>query len=169
MAAAVAGGYFLGRTKKAKLALGLAMFAAGKRLKLSPGDLAAAGMRQLTENPQLAGLRDQVREDLYGAVKTAAAAAVDRQVSSLTGSLRDRTEAMANLHEQGGSQEDEEPEDGEPEEGADVDEDEDEAEYEDEPASARPKPKKRPAKKAAAKKTAAAKRAPGRHPAKAGR
>ncbi len=168
MAAAVAGGYFLGRTKKAKLALGLAMFAAGRRLKLSPGDLAAAGMRQLTENPQLAGLRDQVRDDLLGAVKTAATAAVDRQVSSLSGSLRDRTEAMAKLHEQGGPSEDEEAEEDE-DEGQEADEDyedyEDEAEdegYEEEPP--RPKPKKR-----AAAKKAPAKKTPGRHPAKAGR
>jgi len=160
VAAAVAGGYVLGRTKKAKLALGLAMFAVGRRIKLSPGDLAAAGMRQLAENPQLAGLREQVREDLYGAVKNAAAAAVDRQVSSLTGSLRDRTEAMAKLHEQGGSPEDEEPdEDEEANQQADEGEDEGETGDEDTGEAARPKPKKR----------APAKKAPSRRPAKSGR
>lgn len=163
MAAAVAGGYMLGRTKKAKLALGLAMFAAGRRIKLSPGDLAAAGMRQLTENPQLAGLREQVREDLYGAAKTAAAAAVDRQVTSLTGSLRDRTDALAKLHEQGGSKEDEEPADEDESQDLDEDYEDEVADEDDEDEHPHPKPKKRAAAKKAAKKT------PGRRPAKPGR
>ena len=97
VAAAVAGGYVLGRTKKAKFALGLVMFFAGKQLKLSPADLAAAGVRQLSDNPQLAGLRDQVRDELLTAVKAAASSTMDRGVSSLTGTLRERTGALSGL------------------------------------------------------------------------
>jgi len=111
--AAVAGGYVLGRTKKAKLALGLVMFVAGRRL--SPAELAAAGMRQLAENPQLAGLRDQVRDELPAAVKSAASEAMGRQVSSLAGSLHDRTGALSGL---GGAEDAEEDRDGQDEEEA---------------------------------------------------
>lgn len=97
VATAVAGGYLLGRTKKAKLALGLVMLVAGKRLKLAPADLAAAGMRQVTDNVEFAALRDQLRDQLLGGVKTAAGAAMDRQVASLLGSLRERSESLSGL------------------------------------------------------------------------
>ena len=36
---ALVGGYFLGRTKKAKMAIGLGMFLAGKKLNLDPKQL----------------------------------------------------------------------------------------------------------------------------------
>lgn len=99
MAAAMAGGYLLGRTKKAKLALGLVMLVAGRRLKLAPADLAMAGARQVAETVDLAALREQVGEQLVGTIKTAASAAVDRQVASMVGSLRERSDALSGLGE----------------------------------------------------------------------
>lgn len=133
MAASVAGGYLLGRTKKAKLALGIAMFLSGRRLKLAPADLAAAGMRQLSDNPQLAGLRDQVRDELFGAVKTAASAAMDRQVSTLTDSLRERTAPPAAGGKKEGSG-DEAPEDADENEQEPEQQEDDEAEATEEPS-----------------------------------
>lgn len=97
MAAAMAGGYMLGRTKKAKLALTLAMLVAGRRLKLAPADLAVAGVRQVADTVDLGALREQVGEQLVGTIKTAASAAVERQVASLVGALRERTEALSGL------------------------------------------------------------------------
>lgn len=97
VAAAMAGGYLLGRTKKAKLALGLVMLVAGRRLKLAPADLAVAGVRQVADTVDLGALREQVSEQLVGAVKTAASAAVDRQVASMVGSLRGRSDALSGL------------------------------------------------------------------------
>jgi len=183
VAAAVAGGYVLGRTKKAKLALGLVMFVAGKRLKLSPADLAAAGMRQISDNPQLAGLRDQVRDELLTAVKSAASSTVDRRVSSLTDTLRDRTGALSGLgdlaegidedghdeHEDDEAHaEDEEPEEDESEEEGEEEDEEEEPEASKPHAAhgrrttrsggtsarARQAPKKEPAKRTPAKRAA---------------
>lgn len=56
--AAVAGGYLLGRTKKAKLAFVLGSLVAGRRFGPQPSQLATEGMRQLMQNPKLAELRD---------------------------------------------------------------------------------------------------------------
>jgi hypothetical protein len=103
MAAAMAGGYLLGRTKKAKLALGLVMLVAGRRLKLAPADLAMAGARQVAEAVDLGALREQVGEQLVGTIKTAASAAVDRQVASMVGSLRERSSALAGLADAAGA------------------------------------------------------------------
>lgn len=47
LAAAVVGGYVLGRTKKGLLALSIATYLAGRRFGLEPRQLAAEGMRRL--------------------------------------------------------------------------------------------------------------------------
>lgn len=82
---ALVGGYFLGRTRKAKLAIGMGMFLAGK--KLDPQQL----MKTVTDNPLLSGLSDQVRKDLVGATTTAAAGALTKRAGGLADSLRERT------------------------------------------------------------------------------
>ena len=51
IAVAIAGGYLLGRTKKAKLALGLGMLLAGKKITLDPQQLA----RAVADSPLLSG------------------------------------------------------------------------------------------------------------------
>lgn len=61
LAAAVVGGYVLGRTKKGRLALTIATYLAGRRFGLEPRQLAAEGMRRLGEMPQFAGLQDQLK------------------------------------------------------------------------------------------------------------
>lgn len=61
LAAALVGGYVLGRTKKGKLALSVATYLAGKRLGLEPRQLATEGMRRLGEIPQVAELQEQLK------------------------------------------------------------------------------------------------------------
>ncbi|NEC12360.1 hypothetical protein G3I34_08680 [Streptomyces sp. SID8014] len=85
--AALVGGYLLGRTKKAKLAIGFGMFLAGKKLDLDPKKI--GGM--LVDSPVLGGLSDQVRKDLVGATRTAATNALTQRATSLADSLHERT------------------------------------------------------------------------------
>src|SRR5688500_4771952 len=60
VALGVAGGYFLGRTKKMKLALALAGMAAGKRAG-GPGQLLAQGTKLLGQSPEVTRLTDELR------------------------------------------------------------------------------------------------------------
>ncbi|WDV33147.1 hypothetical protein OIM90_23090 [Streptomyces sp. AD16] len=147
LATAVAAGYALGRTRKAKLALTVGTYLAGRRFKLSPQELVTEGVNRLRETPQFNALSDQVRGDLLTAGRTALTAAADRRFDSLADSLRERTSLLSSP----GSEEDEEPgeheddeewqdepedeyEEGEGEDDdfGEADEDEDEGEDEDE-------------------------------------
>ncbi|MBZ2408338.1 hypothetical protein ACWHAO_17320 [Streptomyces albidoflavus] len=85
--AALVGGYLLGRTKKAKLAIGFGMFLAGKKLDLDPKKLGS----MLASSPVLGGLSDQVRKDLVGATRTAATNALTQRATSFADSLHQRT------------------------------------------------------------------------------
>jgi hypothetical protein len=87
IAVALVGGYLLGRTKKAKVALGLGMFLAGKKLKLNPEELG----KLVTGSPLLSGLSDQVRKELFEATKSAATTALTNRAGSLAESLHERT------------------------------------------------------------------------------
>ncbi|GGQ84357.1 hypothetical protein [Streptomyces flaveolus] len=176
LAAAMAGGYLLGRTKKAKLAFAVGSYLAGRRLGLSPGQVLSQGLSRLQLAPQFQELSDQVRGELLTAGRTAVTAAANRRLTGLAETLRDRTDA---LNGGGGGRRDDgaqEPEDEYDEYDEYDDHDEydeydatDEAEYFDdeeeeedrEPAPAPPRkapPRKAapggkpPAKKAAAKK-----------------
>ncbi|MEU6733558.1 hypothetical protein ABZ929_10170 [Streptomyces physcomitrii] len=106
--AALAGGYLLGRTKKAKLAIGFGMFLAGKKLDLDPRALA----KTLAASPALSGLNQQVRKELVDATKSAATDALTKRVSGLADSLQDRTKAIGTADsarredEAGGAEED---------------------------------------------------------------
>ncbi|KUL54456.1 hypothetical protein ADL22_03085 [Streptomyces sp. NRRL F-4489] len=87
---ALAGGYVLGRTKKAKLALGLGMYLAGKRLSPDPKQ-----WKQLVADSPLFGqLNDQVRRELVDATKSAATTALTRRMSGLADSLQERTKEL---------------------------------------------------------------------------
>ncbi|MFE1172885.1 hypothetical protein [Streptomyces sp. NPDC058773] len=88
---ALVGGYLLGRTKKAKMAIGLGMFLAGRKLKPDSRQL-----RTLVANsPVLGPLNDQVRKELVDATKAAAGTALTQRMNGLAGSLRERTAALA--------------------------------------------------------------------------
>ncbi|MFC9059496.1 hypothetical protein ACFTXB_15765 [Streptomyces sp. NPDC057074] len=158
LVAALATGYALGRTKKGKLAIGVASALAGQGL-LSPRELMTRALGKASENPQTAQLLDQVRGELMDSARTALSATADRRLGSLATSLQERTEAL--LGPPGGE--------GEEEETQEEQEDEEEAEEAEAAPSRRSRarkstakksaPRTAPAKKAASKK-AAAKRAP---------
>ncbi|MBJ7903874.1 hypothetical protein IF655_11250 [Streptomyces sp. DSM 110735] len=90
IAVALVGGYVLGRTKKAKLALGLGMFLAGKKLDLDPRRVG----KLIANSPALGGLNDQVRSQLVDATRTAATEALTQRAAGLASSLARRTEAL---------------------------------------------------------------------------
>ncbi|MGY1581880.1 hypothetical protein [Streptomyces sp. MN13] len=174
MAAAVAGGYLLGRTKKGKLALVVGSYLAGRRLGVSPAQLVSQGLARLQEAPQFQELSDQVRGELMQAGRTAVSGAANRRLTGLADALRDRTDALngatGSVGARGGRRDDDYAEDeyeDYPEDEYADDDEYDEA-YDDEArdlkppartAPARESAPKPPAKKAAAKKTAANKAA----------
>lgn len=96
-----AGGYFLGRTKKMKLALMLAGMAAGRRGGGASG-LLAQGSKLLSASPELSRLTDEVRGRLLQAGKGAALAVAARQVESLTDRVGKRVESLGSVGAGGG-------------------------------------------------------------------
>ena len=141
LAAGVAGGYLLGRTKKLKLAISLAGMLAGKKLAADPRSIAD---NILKGSPELKHLRGQLTEGLAGAARDLALATAASRMESMTQALQ----APAS------DDESEEPED---ELDDDVDEEpEDEAEDD---IDEEPEDEPTPAKKSAAKRTSAKKTA----------
>ncbi|MFC8102887.1 hypothetical protein [Streptomyces sp. NPDC057363] len=94
MAAAVAGGYLLGRTRKARLALAVGTYLVGRRVGLTPGRVLSQGLAGLQQTPQLQELTDQVRGELLTAGRAAVTAAANRGLTGLADTLRDRTDAL---------------------------------------------------------------------------
>jgi hypothetical protein len=133
LAAAVAGGYVLGRTKKGRLAFTAATYLAGRRFGLEPGQLMAQGLTKLKETPQFAEISDQLRGEALEAGKKALGAAANRKLADLAGSLHQRTSELgrgAAAEDEEDQEEPEEYEDEEEAEGEYEDEDEDEEGYE---------------------------------------
>lgn len=93
VAVGVAGGYFLGRTKKMKLALMLGGMAAGSKVG-GPGALLSQGARLAGSSPELQALRDQVRGRLMDAGKDLVSSIATRQIEALSGRLTDRVENL---------------------------------------------------------------------------
>ena len=83
VALGVAGGYFLGRTKKMKLAMMLGSMAAG-RAAGGPGQLLRQGAKLVGQSPELGRLSDEIRGRLLDTAKVAAVAVATRQVEALT-------------------------------------------------------------------------------------
>ncbi|MFB8033838.1 histone protein, partial [Streptomyces sp. NPDC056004] len=131
LAAALVGGYVLGRTKKGRLALTIATYLAGRRFGLEPRQLAAEGMRRLGEIPQFAELQEQVKGEAFDAGRKAVAAAADRGMSSLADAISDRTARLGEKQDEG--EEEEEPEEEEPEAEYDEGQAEEEEEEEEQP------------------------------------
>jgi hypothetical protein len=93
VALGVAGGYFLGRTKKMKLAMMLGGMAAGRQAG-GPGQLLAQGMKLLGQSPELSRLTDELGGRLLEAGKGAAVAIATRQVENLTERVVGRVGAL---------------------------------------------------------------------------
>jgi hypothetical protein len=118
LAAAIAGGYLLGRTKKGKLALSVATYLAGRRFGLEPRQLATEGMRRLGEIPPVAELQDQLKGEFLEAGRKAVTAAATRGMGTLAETLHDRTASLDKKEEEKpkDEEEEEEPEEEEEEE-----------------------------------------------------
>ncbi|MFI1741771.1 hypothetical protein [Streptomyces sioyaensis] len=101
---ALVGGYVLGRTKKAKLAIGLGMYLAGKRLPLDPKQLG----KLVANSPVLGPLHDQVRGELVDATKSAVSTALTQRMSALTDSLHERTLELSDAENESRTSRDEE-------------------------------------------------------------
>ncbi|MEU6735574.1 hypothetical protein ABZ929_20645 [Streptomyces physcomitrii] len=171
LVSALAAGYFLGRTRKAKFALAVASLVGGAAVPSNPRELLSLALRELAKNPQFEPLIEQVRGELLTSGRAALSSTADRRLLSLADALKERTAA---LQEPAEGPEDEEAEDEETdgeyededayeeEEPAEEAEEEEEDEYgeeeaeEEEPAP-RPRAKKAPPKKAPPRKTAAKK------------
>jgi hypothetical protein len=173
---ALAGGYVLGRTRKAKVAFALVTYLAGRRFNLAPQQLATEGMRQLRENPRFAELREQIQGELMTAVRSAVSASADRRFASLAETLRKRgaqgkpPEDEENWSEEEGEfdeegEEEEEEEGQAPQRRARRPRDGERAER----TAGRRAPRKEPAEELAAKKTGPAKRARAKKAAPAGK
>ncbi|MFD7003679.1 histone protein, partial [Streptomyces mirabilis] len=136
LAAAVLGGYVLGRTKKGRVAFGAATYLAGRRFGLEPQQLLTEGVKRLRELPQFADLNEQLRGEALDAGRKALSAVADRKLADLADSLHQRTERIGSKGKEEPQDEDEEPEDEyeeeeeEPEEEEAPEEDGEEAEDE---------------------------------------
>ncbi|MFF4696244.1 histone protein [Streptomyces chattanoogensis] len=109
LAAALAGGYVLGRTKKGRFALTAASFLAGRQFGLEPRQLLAEGVRRLGEIPQVADLGKQLSGEVLEAGRQAVATAANSGLTELADALHDRTLQL----EAGGATEEEEEGEGE--------------------------------------------------------
>lgn len=94
VALAVGAGYLLGRTRKMKLALMLAGAGITGKFPARPADLAAAGLQSLGGSGQLSQLREQLRDEVLAAAKSAALTAVTHQVDSLNDRLQGVTSSV---------------------------------------------------------------------------
>ncbi|MFB6553913.1 hypothetical protein [Streptomyces sp. NPDC056405] len=149
MAAAVAGGYLLGRTKKAKLAFVVGSYLMGRRIGLSPGQVLSQGLAGLQRTPQLQELTDQVRGELLTAGRTAVTAAANRRLTGLADTLRDRTDALTGAGRRNDGGYDDYEDESAPDEDAYFDEEDREEARRAAPAPPRKTAKKAPPRKAA--------------------
>jgi hypothetical protein len=94
VAVAVAIGYLLGRHRRFKLAVALAVAGATGRLGGARGNLLEQGMKLVSSSPELEKIVSSVRGELFEAGKAAAKAATSRQVTSLSTKLQQRAEAL---------------------------------------------------------------------------
>ncbi|MFE0691462.1 hypothetical protein H7827_02860 [Streptomyces sp. JH002] len=129
LAAGIAGGYVLGRTRKAKVAFAIATYVIGRRFPLTPRHLAEEGGRRLREHPRFGALSDQVRGDLLESGRSAVMAAATARIDALSEALRRGAQALEGVSAEQGEQEQEQ-----------------EPEQEEEPER-KPKPKTKPSSK----------------------
>ncbi|KJE23400.1 hypothetical protein FF36_02358 [Frankia torreyi] len=102
IAAALVGGYVLGRTKKAKAAIGVALWLTGRNH--DPKDVLRDQAVKLLKSPQGEQLLAQVRGPVVEASRRAALSVYEAQVERLTENLQQRTQQFTEtLTEKGGT------------------------------------------------------------------
>src|SRR4029079_12433869 len=94
VAAAVASGYLLGRTKKLRLAITVGGLLAGKRIATDPRGIVHQLNGMIEQNPELSRLSGQVRGKLVQAGRDAAIAAASQRLNRVSDSIRGRTDKL---------------------------------------------------------------------------
>jgi hypothetical protein len=94
VALAVGAGYFLGRTRKMRIALMLAAAGLTGKFPTTPSALAAQGLKSLGATADVSELSQQLRGEVLNAAKAAALAAATKQVDSLNDRLQGVTSAV---------------------------------------------------------------------------
>jgi hypothetical protein len=92
VAAAVAAGYLLGRTKKLKLAVTVGSVLAGQRVSTNPQKLLKGASSLVQNNPALSALQTELRGRAFDAAKGAAVSVATSRIDKLTNTLRTRGE-----------------------------------------------------------------------------
>src|SRR5215212_2173778 len=92
VAAAVAAGYLLGRTKKLKLAVTVGSVLAGQRVSTNPQKLLKGASSLVQNNPALSALQTELRGRAFDAAKGAAVSVATSRIDKLTEPLRTRGE-----------------------------------------------------------------------------
>lgn len=116
IAAAVAAGYLLGRTRKMRLALMLAAAGLTGARGGSPAVLLKRVLSQLGSIPEVAELADTVKNELLGAAKTATVSAATKQVEAISGRMQGQLGGRSAEDDAEDDEEPPEPDDDEPEE-----------------------------------------------------
>src|SRR3954451_13087948 len=94
IAAAVIGGYLLGRTKKMKLAIMVGGALMGKKIPTDPTQLLKLAGSMVEKSPELQKLDTAVRGRLMEAGKDAALAVASSRMEALTDNLVNRVETL---------------------------------------------------------------------------
>jgi hypothetical protein len=94
-AAALAAGYFLGRTRKMRLALMIAAAGATGKLGTGPRELVQQGVKRLSESAEFSKITESVRGELLDAAKSAATAAATNRIGALNERLQQGPGAAA--------------------------------------------------------------------------
>ena len=97
LAAAVIGGYVLGRTKKGGAALTLASWLSGNQASPQAMSMARKGLTQVAQSEQAAQIMKQVRGPLMEAAQKAATQAVLSRVTAISDGLTARTQALSEV------------------------------------------------------------------------
>src|SRR5215216_5525619 len=97
LAAAVIGGYVLGRTKKGGAALALASWLSGNQAGPQAMSMARKGLIQVAQSEQAAQIMKQVRGPLMEAAQKAATQAVLSRVTAISNGLTARTQALSEV------------------------------------------------------------------------
>src|SRR5829696_2975436 len=97
LAAAVIGGYVLGRTKKGGAALALASWLGGNQAGPQAMSMARKGLTQVAQSEQVAQIMKQVRGPLMEAAQKAATQAVLSRVTAISDGLTARAQALSEV------------------------------------------------------------------------
>lgn len=95
VATAVVGGYVLGRTKKAKAALALGMWLAGRKMRTRPSWLVADALSKLASSEQGHQLREQLTGEVVGRGRRVVGGMLTDRLEQLADGIAERAELLA--------------------------------------------------------------------------